>query len=501
MTYVKMRYIQEKRDIMAEKRNYTKKGVGWGLILSLQVIASGILLFSIYKLGILPTKYFSVIVIFLIVLCIIFAFLMKPNIKKEKKQTGKLVAKIISILVSIILLAGCIYIQKGNDVVETITSANTQTTRYSVFVLVDNIAEDITTLDTTNVFTCNMNDRPSHISEVSAAFETAAPSITLESVSDYDTLSTSLYDGTTKAILVNEAYKGLIEEKYPNFETETKIIWHYDIVEEISEFAKEADVTNEAFTIYISGIDTSGPISTVSRSDVNMLVTVNPVSKQILLTNIPRDYFVPMANSGIKDKLTHAGLGGVENSAETIENFLGIEINYYARVNFTSLQTMVDALGGITVDSPYAFRSLHGNYWFSKGLNEMDGHKALCFARERYSLPGGDRDRGKNQQLVITAMLKKAMSPTIIYNYTEVLSAIKGAFETNMSADDITNLIKMQLVNMSSWTFKSQSLDGYGATLTGGALAPNQALYYMIPYEEDIENCSNLINQMTYKAQ
>ena len=288
----------------------------------------------------------------------------------------------------------------------------------------------------------------------------------------------------------------MFEANHENFESETKEIWHYDITQEIKDISKNVDVTESLFTIYISGIDTSGPVSTVSRSDVNMLVTVNPKTKQILMTSIPRDYYVTLANKGKKDKLTHAGLAGVENSVKTIENFLNIDVNYYARVNFTSLVTMVDALGGITVDSPVAFTTMHGNYHIVKGSNNLNGQQALGFVRERYGLANGDNDRVKNQQRVLTAMLKKAMSPKIITNYNSILNSIAGSFETNMSSSEITSLIQMQLDDMASWDIHQIQLSGRGTSMTGGAYMPNNKLYYMIPNDESVSYCSSLIKKM-----
>ena len=489
---------------MSKKKKTNKQAlsIDWRFVLILQIIASVALFISIFKLGALPTLYLALVGVILVLLDLLFALLMKPSKKKgkNKKQIGKLFAKIVSILMSIVLMLGCLYIEKGSSVLDMIAGANKQTTRYSVIVKADASYESIEDLGSTTINLCQMNDKPAYINEVLDSLETAAPSIDVETVSDYTALANSLYNGEVEAILMNEAYIALFEDSYPTFSSETKVIWYYDIVEEITDISKEANVTNETFTIYISGIDTTGPISTVSRSDVNMLVTVNPVSKQILLTSIPRDYFVPLANYDYEtcDKLTHAGLAGIENSVKTIENFLGIDINYYARVNFTSLETIVDALGGITVDSPYAFTTLHGGYWIDKGLNDMDGYKALCFVRERYSLPNGDNDRVYNQQLVIKAMLEKAMSPTIITNYSSILNAVSGAIELNMDSDDIMKLIRMQLDDMASWTFTSQQLTGYGDTRYGGAYFPYEPLYYMIPDETSVQECGDVIRQMGY---
>ena len=216
-----------------------------------------------------------------------------------------------------------------------------------------------------------------------------------------------------------------------------------------------------------------------------MIVTVNPKTKQILMSSIPRDYYVTLANKGKKDKLTHSGLAGPENTVKTMDNFLGIDINYYARVNFTSLITMVDALGGIDLDSDSSFTAASGDS-FRKGVQHVNGKKALAFARERHAFGGGDNMRVKHQQDVLMAMLKKMMSPAIITNYTGVLNSIAGCFETNMSSDNITDLIQMQVNDMAQWTFTQKQFTGHGVMQTGGAYMPNTKLYYMIPDDSSV---------------
>ena len=288
----------------------------------------------------------------------------------------------------------------------------------------------------------------------------------------------------------------MFEDSHENFSNETRVLYTYEITKEVQDFSKDVNVTNEVFNVFISGIDTTGPVSTVSRSDVNMIVTVNPKTKQILMTSIPRDYYVTLANKGKKDKLTHAGLGGVENSVKTLENFLGIDINYYARVNFTSLIKMVDALGGIDVESPVAFTTMHGGYHIKKGTNHLNGDEALGFVRERYGLANGDNDRVKNQQRVLTAMLEKMMSPAVITNYSKVLDSIAGSFETNMSSSEITSLLKMQLNDMAKWDIMQIQLSGTGKQMTGGAYMPNNRLYYMIPDQDSVNECVSLIKKM-----
>lgn len=260
---------------------------------------------------------------------------------------------------------------------------------------------------------------------------------------------------------MDEATRSLFEDNHSKFDSETRIVKSYKYKTSTKDISKNVDVTSEPFNIYITGIDTYGTISTVSRSDVNMIATVNPKTHQVLLTSIPRDYYVPQpCQGGQTDKLTHTGIFGVDCTVETVENYFGIDINYYVRVNFSSVENIVDALGGINVDSPIAFDAL--GYSFSAGTNSLNGKEALAFSRERYSLGGGDRDRGKNQMRVITGIINKAISPSIITNYTSILDAVSGSFQTNMSNSEMTSLIKMQINDMSGWDIEQIAVNGTG---------------------------------------
>ncbi len=467
------------------------KITSWKVMFAIQLIASILLVGLLFKLSILPTKYFGIVIGILVVLDLIFFFLLKSTHDKGVKS---IIIKIISLLLSAALLFGSLYVAKGNSTLDKITGANKQTNRYNLVVLKDSNYKKLSDLSNMTVEMNSSSDEGNY-NKVVEALNKEDSSIKTENVGDYEQLANDLYSGSTAAILLNEASYAYMELTHENFENEVTTLWSHDITTEVADISKDVNVTKNTFTVYISGIDTSGPVSTVSRSDVNMLMTVNPKTKQILLTSIPRDYYVTLANMGAKDKLTHSGLAGVENSVKTIENFMGIDINYYARVNFTSLITMVDALGGITVNSPVAFYTNSETY-VQAGDNYFNGKEALAFARERYSLAGGDNDRVKNQQRVLTAMLNKAMSPKIITNYSGILDAISGSFETNMSSKEITSFINMQIDDMSSWDIEQIQLSGYGQLMTGGAYMPSSALYYMIPDESSVQRATNLINQM-----
>lgn len=251
---------------------------------------------------------------------------------------------------------------------------------------------------------------------------------------------------------------------------------------------------NEPFVIYISGIDTYGSISTTSRSDVNILAVVNPKTRTILFVNTPRDYYVQLnGTTGTKDKLTHAGLYGIDRSEKTLEDLYGIDINYNVKINFTSLEKIVNTVGGIEVDSEYNFSS--GGYSFAAGKNQLDGKQALAFSRERYSFEGGDRTRGQNQMRVLTALIGKISQPSVIVNYQSILNSLGGIMQTNMTSDDMTTLIRNQLDSMAKWNISSISVDGNGASQPTYSMGA-QNLYVMIPDEASLTSAKNKINSV-----
>lgn len=308
----------------------------------------------------------------------------------------------------------------------------------------------------------------------------------------YSQLSDALYTGKVDVIVVGEQYKSMLEVNHEGFDDETRIVKTYEFEKKAKAVTTAVtDVTEKPFTIYITGIDTYGSVSTVSRTDVNLLVTVNPKTKQILMTSIPRDCQINLHKNGKMDKLTHTGIYGVEETISTIEDFLDLKINYYARTNFAGITNIIDALGGVTVDSDREFTTLHGNYHIVKGKQEMDGDKALCFVRERKSFAAGDFVRGQHQQALLKAMLEKAMSPKIITNFQNILSAIEGCFETNMSSKEIKSLINMQLDDNAEWELFDVQIDGDGYTTEDTYSMHGSACYVMKPYQSKVKRIKN----------
>lgn len=294
--------------------------------------------------------------------------------------------------------------------------------------------------------------------------------------------------------MVEDSILKIMEEETSDFNKLVDVLYTFKVKVKAQSTLKDVNVTKDSFSIYISGIDTYGEISSVSRSDVNIVMVVNPKIKQILLISIPRDYYVQLhGTTGTRDKLTHAGIYGIDMSVKTLEDLLEMDINYYIKVNFTSVIDIVDALEGLDVYSEYSFVSYSG-FSFKKGYNSVNGEQALDFARTRKAFADGDRQRGKNHQALIEAIIRKATSKSIITKYNSLLSAIDGKYQTNMGIKKITSLIKMQLNDMPSWNVTSFSLTGtdtYNYTYTY-----NQLLYVMEPDEESVETAIDLIDSV-----
>lgn len=485
---------------MAKKQNFIQTMTQWKVIIGIQLIATLVLVGFLFKLGALPMKYILILIVVFILLGLGTFFMMKPSKTKNKGKVRNAIGKCLSILLSVVLLFGSLYIAQGDSTISNITGADSQVNRYDVVVLKDYKAEKLSDLKGKTI-EVNLQVDTDQMQQAIDAMQKEESSLKVKDVKDFEKMSQNLYDGQVEAIYFNEAYRAILEEKHPNFASETKVVYTFEIEEKIEDISKNVNVTKDPFIIYVSGIDTYGKVSTVSRSDVNMLVTVNPQTKQILLTSIPRDYWVPIYHrNNAHDKLTHSGLGGIESTIKTMENFMDIDINYYARINFTSLIKMVDALGGVDVESIQSFTTVSG-YSFKKGINHINGEEALAFSRERYNVKGGDNGRVANQQRVITAMINKMISPAIITNYSKVLKSIDGSFETNMESSDITSLLQMQLNDMSSWTITQKQLTGTGSMRTGGSYMPNRKLYYMIPNQKSVaENKQAIQDVLAGKA-
>ena len=477
-----------------KKRNQNKKN---NFITNLLLVASIILILSILYIDILPIKYLLYIGIFIGILDLILIFI-------KKKSKRKLLPSIIPFLLSIIMLVVSFYILKTDGLLNNL-NLNYKTYNYKVVVLKDSNYNKLNDIEDKQLGYYKTDGK-----ETTKSLNKLASKVNTNN-KEYDNTETLVEDLLNKrvdAILIEETHLTILEEhnndteavskinnNINNFSDKTKIIYEFTIIVKTDNFSKDIDVTKKPFNVYISGIDTYGEISSVSRSDVNMVVTVNPETKQILLTSIPRDYYVKLHDkTGYNDKLTHAGLYGVDTSLKTIEDLLNIEINYYVKVNFSSVIDIVEALGGVEVYSDYSFTSIDG-YNYTKGYNKVNGEEALSFARERKSFNAGDRQRVKNQQALLEAMFRKCTSASIITKYNSLLNSVNKSFVTNMPTDRLTALLKMQLKNRYKWIITSNSLEGSNSSNYTYSYSASK-LYVMEPDEESVAKATSLINSV-----
>lgn len=262
--------------------------------------------------------------------------------------------------------------------------------------------------------------------------------------------------------------------------------------------AEANKITKEPFVVYLSGVDNRGELTENARSDVNILAVVNPVTKQAALINTPRDYYVDLAGTESKDKLTHAGLYGVETSMATLGNLYGVDVDHYIRINFAGFISIIDAIGGVDVYSDQAFTSVGSpGYYdpttFAEGWNHLDGKSALAFARERHAFKTGDIQRGINQMKVIDAMANKLKSPTLLMSFSKLMDAAADCFVTSFSQEQISALVRMQLGDLASWDIQSYTVTGSGAKSSKCYSAKGQSLYVMKPDENSVNEAKALI--------
>lgn len=460
------------------------------LIAFAYVVITIIFYIAILKLNLLPGW---VITIFTIAE-IVFTLAMVIGLVKRHK-TYKLT--IISLI--IILFVSGIYIYVTNYALATISFLGDvfkeakETDEYYLIVRKDSSYAKIEDIKDKNVHFFQVVDDVK--SEV-----TKKVRITLVNQENLLDLGNKLLDKNVDVILTSATQYSMLGDEIKNFRESTKIL--YTIKHEVQtntkaeETGSKYSVKSGKFNVYISGIDTSGSISNVARSDANILMTINTDTHEALLTSIPRDYYVTLHSYGAKDKLTHSGIYGINETVKTVEDLLDTDINYYVRVNFTTVIKLVDKLGGIDVYSDYSFTTSDKLYTFKKGYNHMNGEEALRFSRERYAFAGGDNQRVKNQQHVIEAVMKKVLnSTTLLTKYTDILDSLKGSFQTNIEQDDISKLVKDQINNMSSWTIKSNSLTGTGASSSTYSMGSTK-LYVMVPNSTSVTSAKEKIDEV-----
>ena len=460
------------------------------LIMALLTFSSFGLLFYTYKLNVLNIKSFI-----LLSMAIVFIWAILFLILLKCKKTGlKVFIGIISILFIGIYGLGARYISRTVEYINRATNIKYETINYKVLTLKGNDINEILDLTDKNIgfmSTDNYLDKSTKKLEKRLSFNN-------KTYEEVGTLIGSLYEGKIDAIVVRDSYLEVLEENNVEFTKEDKEVYSYSIKVIKTKEDKKVDVTKEPFIVYISGSDSRGSVSDVARSDVNIVAVVNPAKRKVLLVSIPRDYYVQLhGTTGVKDKLTHAGVYGIDMSINTIEDLLGIDINYYTKVSFNTVVKLVDTIDGIDINSDTEFTGSK-NCHYVVGEQHLNGECALRYARERKIYESGDRHRGQNQQAVITAIINKMTNPKYLIRYDKILSNTEGTLETNMSYDEITNLAKYELTDLKKWTVESYNLDGVGDMQPTYSMG-NINLYVMQPDEVTVKIAQNKINECLEK--
>ena len=441
------------------------------ILLFLYIVLTCFLLFLIFRYHILAVSYSNLLLAAIMVFIALVALFLISN-RKAKKFT--LIMLLLSIVASSLALVGVHqFVSLANHLNAT---SNYSSYSISVAVLADSEIGNVSQLSSV---TAPKKTDAENLKKLLDDIKTSQnKDLKVEDSSSYLAAYKSLLAGETKAIVLNSVFENLIEQEYPDHAKKIKKIYTKELTKTV-EAPKSSQ--NKAFNIYISGIDTYGPISTVSRSDVNIIMTVNQETKKILLTTTPRDAYVPIADGGNNqnDKLTHAGIYGVDASIHTLENLYGIDLNYYARINFTSFLKLIDLLGGVDVYNDQEFTSLHGNYHFPVGNVHLDSEQALGFVRERYSLANGDGDRGRNQQKVISAIVQKLTSAEALKNFDDIMQSLQDSVQTNMPPETMVSLVNAQLASGGKYTVITRDLKGTGRMDLPSYAMPDSSLYML----------------------
>ena len=489
--------MNEQEQPRRRRRRLYRTSADWFGIaaMGLLMICSLVLLVQLMSTKLLTDLY---LILIEIVLLLINAGHVIIQLPIRRVKTSKLVCGLLAVILSGLMLYGSVAAASGKSALLAIAGKNLQKTTSYVVVMADDPARSIG--DTVG-YTFGILSQDADISadNTSALLEDIKDGlggkVDTTTYSELTSLADALYDGNAGAIILNSGYLTALDslDDYSTFTQDTRIIYEFSTTKELEPIKPNASITSQPFVVYCSGIDArSSDINIQSLSDVNILAVVNPTTRQILLVNTPRDYYLPLAHNGQLDKLTHAGIYGTGESMQTLDNLYGTHTSFYMRVNFAGLTKIVDALGGVDVYSTKTFSM--GGYDFTEGVNHLNGEAALCFSRERYAFADGDNQRGKNQMAVIQAIISKASSPAVLKNYQTLLSSLSDAFITSLSYDDIASLVQMQLQDMSGWHVTSYAVSGSGDTSYCYALG--DAAWVMRPNMDTVNTAKELIRQV-----
>lgn len=467
--------------------NKVYKAVKWLLVIVVLVL-SALLIYHVVRIKMIPNKYIIIISAILVLVNLV-------NILFTKSK--KILLNIVAFIIGIFMISGAglgIYYTNGTYVgLKNIVNNLLQENEYYIVTLKKSTYNKVSKLDDTTMGVLDDNkDRV--VSSVDKLADVAYKDFTAPGVMYIDLVTEEIQS----MVISNSVYEVLSDE-YSDFKDKVNIIKTFTLDGEVEDTIEDSQLSiDDPFVIYISGQDINGAVTKSSRSDVNMLAVVNPRTKHVLLVNTPRDYYVQLnGRPGLRDKLTHAGIYGVMESANTLEDLYGIKIDAYVKVCYSTLEIIVDEIGGVDVYSDISFKSTHMKTWtVNKGMNHMDGKQAVAYSRERYAYASGDRHRGENQQAVLTAIINKvSQNKSYLLRYTEVLKKLDKYIYTNVSMDDIQALVKDQLNHLSKWNVESISVDGTGASEYTYSI-PNAKAYVMVPDETSINNAKEKIKEI-----
>lgn len=469
----------------------TRKYRGITLIfVAIQVAVAVMLFVKVGDIQVVPGTYLALGAAVVAVIDLILVLV-------SRSKVSTIVTSVISVLLTVAMLAGYIVVHKLDSTLTDIsTGEKYETIQVSVLVLKDDTAQSLSDLAGTTVGSLKDDDGVSDVQEkINEAVSTA---VTYTDYMDQASLADALLNQSARAIIMNQAYVDVLDEMegYEGFADKVRALYTLEVKIPIKDDTSSTDSTKDGtFLVYVSGIDTYGSVNVKSRSDVNILAAVNTKTGKVQLINTPRDYYVafPEKNNA-KDKLTHAGIYGIDCSISTLEQLYGQKIDYYVRMNFSGFEGIIDAMGGIDVDSDYAF-SVDG-YSYVKGTNHLNGAQALRFARERHSFSEGDVQRGKNQMAVITAVIKKAASADTLKNFNSIMNQLSGTFQTNMPTETMYSLVSKQLSSGISWDVESYTVTGTGSMSTETYSMPGRNLYVMVPDQTTVDQAKTLINNV-----
>lgn len=470
-----------------------------GLFLVLMQFAVSIFFaYQVFNTKMLPTRYGVIICVLLFVLLAVMLLL------QRLKDPVKIIGAVLSVLITCGLLYASCLVGDTRGFINDITKSKTETDLVNIYVLKDDPAQSLTDAKDYLFGTLDQENDETVEKAIAAVGQQMGQEISSKSYNSPMELSQALYDGKVKAVLLSEGYANLMnsdeDPEEVRFTDRTRVLKaiHIEVQSKPERPSDENLIEGEQTIVaYVSGIDSYGSVNVKSRSDVNILLVANLKTHQVLMVNTPRDYFVPTTVSkGIPDKLTHAGLSGVECSMGTLENVYDVNIDHYLRINFTGFTNMIDILGGVEVEIPFNMHTSGAEgIYLKKGLQTLNGHQALLFARERNSFGDGDHQRGRNQMMIIEKVLKKAMSPALLANYTSILSELEANTQTNFTSAEISYLVKHQLDKMPDWNIVTTEVTGEGASRICYSI-PGQYLSVCLPDEASIASAKSKIQDV-----